>query len=358
MNQSYKVSVIIPVYNSGIYLKPAINSVLSQSFRDFEIILVDDGSLDGSSELCDEFAKIDPRIKVIHQVNGGICNARNTALKVAKGEYIAFCDHDDEYSPELLSKAYNKASTDGADFVKFCKKEIVIIDGQIVRTKCTSLENKTFNQEAIRENVFNFLNGRILECVWDGLFRREFLNKNSIKFNESYKQGGEDVDILLKIVKKAKTMSTIDSVLYNHYIRQNFSTSSKFSTSKLGICIMFGKNISECLEEMNVDLDKHKSQFVHQMMFAMFNSSANLLANPKCKLRYKEKKEHLIKLTKEKFIPSWFFKQSVFSLFKVDKKISLSYLLLKHHCYFLYLTMFKFRQIHLKTKATHSKHTL
>ena len=119
----------MPVYNSGEYLKTAVDSILGQSFRDIELILVDDGSTDGSSEHCDEYARKDDRVKVIHQKNRGICNARNAALKIAKGEYIGFSDHDDEYLPGFLENAYKEAVANNADLVKVGKKEFIIKDG-------------------------------------------------------------------------------------------------------------------------------------------------------------------------------------------------------------------------------------
>lgn len=87
-NNKIKVSVIMPVYNSGEYLKTAVYSILSQSLKEIELILVDDGSTDGSSERCDEYAAKDSRVVVIHQKNGGICNARNAALKIARGNIL------------------------------------------------------------------------------------------------------------------------------------------------------------------------------------------------------------------------------------------------------------------------------
>ena len=81
-----KISIIMPVYNSGKYLSTAVDSILNQSFKEIELILVDDGSTDGSSEKCDEYARKDSRVVVIHQKNGGICNARNTALNMAKAK--------------------------------------------------------------------------------------------------------------------------------------------------------------------------------------------------------------------------------------------------------------------------------
>ena len=96
-----KISVIVPVYNSEEYLPDTAASILNQSFEEFELILVDDGSKDRSGKICDELAQKDKRVKVIHKQNGGICSARNCALKLAKGEYIAFCDNDDMYLPGL-----------------------------------------------------------------------------------------------------------------------------------------------------------------------------------------------------------------------------------------------------------------
>ena len=122
-NNRIKVSVIMPVYNSGEYLKTAVESILNQSLKEIELILVDDGSTDGSSERCDEYAAKDSRVVVIHQKNGGICNARNVALKIARGEYIGFSDHDDEYLPGLLENAYNRNKYEYYSIYHIEKKE-------------------------------------------------------------------------------------------------------------------------------------------------------------------------------------------------------------------------------------------
>ena len=96
------ISMIMPVYNSEDYLASAIQCVLNQTMKDFELILVDDGSTDKSGEICDSFAKRDSRIVVIHQKNGGICRARNKGLEAANGEYVAFMDNDDEIAKTNL----------------------------------------------------------------------------------------------------------------------------------------------------------------------------------------------------------------------------------------------------------------
>ena len=113
-----KVSVIMPVYNGEKFLETTVKTILDQSLDDLELILVNDGSKDGSAKLCDEFAQMDPRVRVIHQKNQGICGARNTGLNAARGEYIAFADQDDDCLPGWLSDNYEVAKEYDADLVK------------------------------------------------------------------------------------------------------------------------------------------------------------------------------------------------------------------------------------------------
>ena len=98
-----QISIIVPVYNSEKYLGACIDSILSQSFRDIELILVDDGSRDSSPRICDDYAQKDGRVKVIHKANGGVSAARNDGLDIAKGEYVTFIDSDDWVEREFLS---------------------------------------------------------------------------------------------------------------------------------------------------------------------------------------------------------------------------------------------------------------
>ena len=127
-----KVSIIMPVYNSEKFLKKAVDSVLNQKFEDFELILVDDGSPDASGSICDEFAEKDSRVKVIHKKNGGICSARNAGLKIAKGEYVGFCDNDDLYLPDLIEDNYRLAKENDVDLMRYAKiKRLEKDDGRV-----------------------------------------------------------------------------------------------------------------------------------------------------------------------------------------------------------------------------------
>ena len=112
-----RVSIIVPVYNVEKYLSQCVESILAQTFTDYEVILIDDGSLDNSGSICDFYADRDPRIKVLHQKNGGVCKARNAGLDIAKGEYIAFCDSDDYCTPVWLERLIHTAQSENAELV-------------------------------------------------------------------------------------------------------------------------------------------------------------------------------------------------------------------------------------------------
>ena len=112
-----KISVIMPVYNAEKFIRQSINSILTQTHRNIEIILVDDGSKDLSGKICDEYSKIDSRIKVIHKENGGSSSARNMALDVATGKYIMFIDADDFYENNSCELLYNEIEKTQADYV-------------------------------------------------------------------------------------------------------------------------------------------------------------------------------------------------------------------------------------------------
>lgn len=116
------ISIIIPVYNVKPYLKRCVDSILTQTYKDFELILVDDGSTDGCGVICDDYKKVDSRIRVIHQVNGGLSAARNTGLDSAVGEYILIVDSDDYISPILLEKCLQ--AIDGYDLVAFSYQNV------------------------------------------------------------------------------------------------------------------------------------------------------------------------------------------------------------------------------------------
>ncbi len=160
-----KVSIIIPVYNVEKYLRECLDSVINQTLKDIEIIIVDDGSTDNSPEICDEYASKDNRIKVIHQKNQGLGEARNVGLRIASCDYIGFVDSDDYIDLDFYEKLYDAA----------IKKESEVT---VARIK-NFYKNKNF------VNLFYNLSDTSIclkSVVWDSLYKKDFLNKNNIEF--------------------------------------------------------------------------------------------------------------------------------------------------------------------------------
>ena len=221
------ISVIVPVYNVEPYLEEAIESVMHQTYADLEIILVDDGSTDGSGEICDRYQKRDSRIKVIHQENRGISAARNEGIDICKGEMIAFLDPDDAFCKDMLQKMSDAMLESGADIVE-CNyaeyKGVHPMDPQEIRKKrkCFSSEENRRGLYLKRDALLMQLDGKITPTVCNKLFERKVWN--GIRFREG--QNYEDTDIILPLLGEAESVYILDEGLYMRRIRKGSITTT------------------------------------------------------------------------------------------------------------------------------------
>jgi glycosyltransferase involved in cell wall biosynthesis len=209
----YKLSIIIPVFNAGADLTTCIDSVLAQTIKDFEVILVDDGSTDGSGEMCDKYVSADYRIKVIHQQNGGQAHARNVGINNAKGEYIGFVDNDDTVEPEMFKVLLNNALSDSFDISSVSFKELKE-NGKIEDRQHYSIISEFSNKEGVKE----ILSRKKLDIyVWTKIYKRHFLLSHNILFEE----GQNDEDILFNFAAYTKASSSIlvDIPLYVYHYK-------------------------------------------------------------------------------------------------------------------------------------------
>ena len=168
-----KISIISPVYNAEKYINKCVDSIIAQTFTDWELILVDDGSPDGSGLICDQYAKQDSRIRVIHKQNGGVSAARQTGLDAAQGEYVIHADPDDWVEPTMLEELYRKAKEDDADVV-LCDYYVNNQKGQrLIKQRPTQLTSLQ-----MLHDLFHRLHGSL--C--NKLVRRKILLKHDIQF--------------------------------------------------------------------------------------------------------------------------------------------------------------------------------
>lgn len=213
MMQNTKVSVIIPVYNVEPYIKKSVDSVLTQTYKNLEIILVDDGSTDDSGKICDEYAKQDDRIQVIHQKNGGLSAARNAGLKIMTGDLIGFLDSDDWIDSDFFEILVQKQVETNADIVIIGYKYVYEKDGKII-TSNDPLVNQSYNKE---EALIALAKGKIESHVWDRIFKKQLFD--GIEFPEG--RNYEDVSIMYRLFLKAEHISSYNCYKYNYLQRNN-----------------------------------------------------------------------------------------------------------------------------------------
>lgn len=254
-NSTIAVSIIMPVYNSEKYLRSCVDSVLAQDFDSFELLLIDDGSTDGSPAICDEFGRLDSRVKVFHKENGGICAARNYGMERAQGEYIAFSDHDDIVLPGFLADNYTIAKENNADIVKFGRKALYIEGNTIRRSSIRQFACRILKEHDIRDNYLRLRFHDAMTCVWDGFYRRLFLEENRLQFDTRYKKGGEDIDFCGRCFAMAKVLAFNSPVYYEHFIRKGFSTSTKKDDKRLIKFQMLVDNLRDCCQELGLSVE-------------------------------------------------------------------------------------------------------
>lgn len=222
------ISIIVPVYNVEQYLRRCIDSLINQTLKEIEIILVDDGSTDSSGSICDEYEIKDNRIRVIHKNNRGLSHSRNIGIDIAKGKYILFVDSDDFIHPQMIEILYNTIIDNDAD-ITICDFDRVYENTNVEFEKYENIQDINIynNIEALNElyskNVVKFV------IAWNKLYKRELFE------NLRYKEGKihEDEFIIHELLYRSNKVIHIHLSLYFYLQRQDSIMNSKFSVRRL-----------------------------------------------------------------------------------------------------------------------------
>lgn len=219
MKEEKKISIIIPIYNVEKYLPACVESILQQTYKNLEVILVDDGSPDRCPVICDELAQKDDRIRVIHQKNKGLSGARNTGIDNAQGDYLIFVDSDDTVEQTLVEELYTYAEKWNCAIVA-CGRNYIFEDGQIV-CKIVRDESKVYGFEEAMQEMNSF---RLFDMsAWAKIYRKELFE--DIRFPEG--KLSEDYYIMYKLFDKAQTIGYVAKPLYNYLQRQSSISRNK-----------------------------------------------------------------------------------------------------------------------------------
>lgn len=278
------ISIIVPIYNAEKNLRRCLDSIKNQTFKDIEVILVNDGSKDGSGKICDEYVQKDNRFKVIHKDNNGVSAARNDGLKIANGKYIGFVDADDWLEPNMFESLYDLIIKYNAD-IAMCGYVIERQDGSLINCPNESKIYKMSRYEALN-NLTNFKG-----YLWNKLFSTELIKKNKIFFDEDV-HFCEDLLFCSQAFLNSNTI-VFDTKPYYHYIiHENSVTGYQFSTKKLTSLKAIEKIINLLDGEDNVKINKFKNFFMHMNISLLMHG----INEKKCSKREKNKlKKNLFK---------------------------------------------------------------
>lgn len=235
------ISVIVPVYNVELYLKKCINTLLQQTYRKLDILLVDDGSTDDSGVICEAFANLDSRVRVFHKENGGLSDARNYGIERARGKYITFIDSDDYIELDYVEYLY-KLLVKGKCLMSLAAHNVVLENGDIIHNKKVHKKNENLSKrECIKKMLYHDL---IDTSAWGKLYSIELFDDIRYPKGKLF----EDIGTTYKFFMKCDEVACGYESKYNYIIRKNSIVNSKFSKGKL--------DLIEMTDEMAADVEK------------------------------------------------------------------------------------------------------
>lgn len=287
--QDIKISVIMPVYKVEKYVARAIESILAQTLKEFEFLIVDDGSPDNSGKICDEYAAKDSRIRVFHRENGGAPSARNMAMDHARGKYYYFMDGDDWAEPTMLEDMCRLAEEHDAQLV---------ITGYYIDTYYNDNDYITFHQvqpdavydrQSFRENAYKLFDSNLLYTPWNKLYNREYVDSRGLRFPQTF---WDDFPFVLGVIRDIERVVVSSKQCY-HFIRARADSETA----------VYRPNMYEKREEehgwmldlyrhWNID-DPHSREMIARRYVERLVGCIENVTNKSCKLPHSEKRKKI-----------------------------------------------------------------
>jgi len=229
-----KVSIIIPIYNGTRYIPNMYQSLKDQTFQDFEIIYVNDGSKDDSLRLLREIEKNDARVSVFTQSNKGICASRNYGIEKAGGEYLIFLDQDDGIELNLVEKYVQAVTEKKADVASFGKIHYYEVDGKVESVMPQVIDEELVtDSRRIIECLFNIDNKKRLMTIWNCIYKKSLIDQYHLRFDEHFKHGDEDGMFNIEYALHCSVIFFSKECYYHYHIRKGISTITKYNPDLL-----------------------------------------------------------------------------------------------------------------------------
>lgn len=270
-----KISIIIPVYNSKKYLNKCLDSIKNQTYKNLEVILVDDGSTDNSLEICKNYEKKDKRFKVFHKKNGGTSSARNYGLKQATGDYITFMDNDDYVNnKDAFNNIYNQLKKTNPDIL-FHNCIYYWEDKNSFTKPNTNFDrNKIIDQEKYESLKYLIKEGIFTYTVWDKVIKADLVKDNNLKFTEGMRN--EDTEFSLKLFELSKKYDYLNKPFYVYRKNHSYAQTSKLKYQDT----LDLKNILNTYINKYANDDTEMKFYIHNYisyLFAVYIAQTNLL---------------------------------------------------------------------------------
>lgn len=316
------ISVIVPIHNDEKYLKKCIDSIINQSYKNIEVLLINDGSLDNSLSICKEYALNDFRVKYFSKENGGVSSARNYALEIAGGEWITFVDGDDYLVDD---HAFEKMANNISDtYTYYCFNNNK--DGEIINKALTGENKRDLIESVLCWRILEeYYNNNLLFSVCGSFYNKGIIDNNHIRFDEKLFKG-ENMLFNIEYICKIRNLCSIPSYIY-YYRKNNKSNISLFEDDIIEADYHFHKRLIQILKDNKynelADYASVRSPLSGIISFIFFISNNNLSFNNKYKLLKRLVKKDIYQnalINRKEVINTFSFDQKL-CLFLIDKKM-------------------------------------
>lgn len=329
-----KISIIVPIYNVEKYLKECLDSLINQTYSNLEIILVDDGSTDNCPTICNEYAKMDTRIKVIHKKNAGLSEARNSGMEISTGEYIAFVDSDDYVRKDMYEKMMISINEKKADIVMSGFSRID--DNKNIIDFLLPLDKNFYSDKEILEGILlpmigslpkDTLDVKIEMSVWKCLYSNEIIKKHQLRFISERKYISEDIIFHLEYFKYVNRLAIVNEALYVYRLN-NTSLTKKYNPNRFEKEKILYLEINNRITEINIEQEKKEEAYLREKRSFLMRTRNCIKAEIKNKtLKDKKKRERIKMILEDNVVREVLAKYPINKMPKKDKILNF---LLKH----------------------------